>query len=118
MRNTINWFEIPVADMARATKFYETVMATTLSVDSDGMAIFPSTGATGCLVKRPGSNASRDGVRIYLNAGNQLDTVIARIEQAGGAVVLPKTSLGPNGWMAVMRDTEGNEVGLHRELDA
>ena len=30
MKSVINWFEIPVADMDRATKFYESVMRVAL----------------------------------------------------------------------------------------
>ena len=30
MKSVINWFEIPVADMDRATKFYESVMQVAL----------------------------------------------------------------------------------------
>ena len=30
MKDAINWFELPVTDLARATKFYETVLATKL----------------------------------------------------------------------------------------
>lgn len=116
MRNTITWFEIPVADMARATKFYETVMATTLKVDADGMAVFPADGITGCLVKRDGSAPSRDGVRIYLDTGKALDAVVARVEKSGGKLVLPRTAIGPNGFIAVMADPDGNHVGLHQEL--
>jgi predicted enzyme related to lactoylglutathione lyase len=114
MSDSITWFEIPVTDMARARKFYEAVMATSLKVDAEGMAIFPSEGTTGCLATRPSSKPSRDGVRIYLNAGKELEAVISRVEKAGGKLVLPKTSIGPNGWIAVMADLDGNEVGLHQ----
>jgi uncharacterized protein len=114
MSDSITWFEIPVTDMARARKFYEAVMATSLKVDNDGMAIFPSEGATGCLVARKESKPSRDGVRIYLNAGRELDAIIGRVEKAGGKLVQPKTGIGPNGWIAVMADLDGNEVGLHQ----
>lgn len=30
-------------------------------------------------------------------------------------VVIPRTEIGPQGAMAVMLDTEGNQVGLHQE---
>lgn len=32
--NTISWFEIPVADFARAKTFYEAVLATTIQTAS------------------------------------------------------------------------------------
>ena len=32
---------------------------------------------------------------------------------AGGTLVMPKTSIGPNGFMAFFIDTEGNCVAMH-----
>lgn len=39
--------------------------------------------------------------------------LLACVEKAGGKVVMPKTSLGENGFMAIFKDTEGNRVALH-----
>ena len=39
--------------------------------------------------------------------------MLDRVEGAGGKVVMPKTSIGENGFMALFLDTEGNKVGLH-----
>ena len=42
------------------------------------------------------------------------ETVLARVEAAGGRIVAPKSALPPGmGFIAHLRDTEGNEVGLH-----
>lgn len=44
MKNLINWFEIPVTDMARAIAFYEQVMQISLrreTMDGGGLAVFP-----------------------------------------------------------------------------
>lgn len=114
MSNSINWFEIPVVDMARAQKFYESVLATPLKVHGN-MAIFPGDGAGGCLIKREGSVPSKEGARLYLNAAGHLDAIVERVEKAGGTLVMPKTDISPNGWMALLVDTEGNSVGLHQE---
>jgi predicted enzyme related to lactoylglutathione lyase len=35
------------------------------------------------------------------------------VVKAGGTVVMPKTSIGPNGFMAFFTDTEGNRVAMH-----
>jgi predicted enzyme related to lactoylglutathione lyase len=42
-----------------------------------------------------------------------LGTPLSRVEAAGGSVVMPKTSIGENGYMAIFLDTEGNRVALH-----
>ena len=36
-----------------------------------------------------------------------------QVEKAGGKMVMPKTDIGPPGFIAIMVDTEGNSVGLH-----
>ena len=41
-----------------------------------------------------------------------------RVVKGGGAVVLPKTDIGVHGFIATVRDTEGNVVGLHSERRA
>ena len=42
-----------------------------------------------------------------------LQAMLDRVEEAGGSIVLPKTSIGDNGWMAYIMDSEGNKIGLH-----
>ena len=117
---TINWFEIPVANLDRAQAFYEKVLGRTLkreAMGGDPMAIFPyqepATG--GCLVAGgPRAAAAGSGVRIYLDCMPSIDAALSRVTAAGGAIVTPKTVLPEGmGFFAVLRDTEGNEVGLH-----
>ncbi|MDN6885134.1 VOC family protein [Variovorax sp. CAN2819] len=120
MQNAITWFEIPVADIDRAQAFYETVLARKLRREDFGgetLAIFPhdKPGTGGAL--QAGANGSAragTGIRIYLDCGPGIDAVLARIEAAGGQIASPKAALPPGmGFIAHLRDTEGNEVGLH-----
>src|SRR4051812_13544383 len=118
MKNAINWFEIPVTNMDRAAKFYATVFEMKLKLEDFGgvpNAIFPreGEGACGSLVLNPRRKPSADGSLVYLNATGKLDDCIGRVEAAGGAVLLPKTPIGDPGFIALIRDTEGNCVGLH-----
>jgi len=120
MKNAINWFEIPVADIGRAQTFYETVFACKMrreNIGSGELAIFPyDEPATGGALQSGGnrSAAAGSGVQIYLDCSPSLDAVLARIEAAGGAIVSPKFALpGDMGVIAQMRDSEGNQVGLH-----
>jgi len=70
-------------------------------------------GVTGGIVEGPGFEPSDKGSLIYLNGGEDLSEPLSRVEEAGGKIVLPKTSIGPNGFMAHFIDTEGNKVALH-----
>lgn len=119
MQQAINWFEIPVADLDRAQRFYEAVLARSLRREQMGaetMAVFPyeepNTG--GCLLAATSGAPSGQGVRIYLDCLPGIDAALGRIEKAGGEIVVSKTALPPGmGYFAHMRDTEGNVVGLH-----
>jgi uncharacterized protein len=118
MASTVNWFEIPVSDMERATKFYGTIFETTLKADPGPsgyqMAMFPDQGgANGALLHGAGYTPSSSGSLVYLNGGDDLLHVLNRVEKAGGKVLQAKTSLGKNGFMAYFEDSEGNKVGLH-----
>lgn len=119
MHNAINWFEIPVADLARATRFYEQVMDCRLKPETMGdsvMALFPADdpGVGSCLVSHPMMQPAADGACVYLNAGQDLAPALARVESAGGSVLVPCTRISDEiGWFAVFVDSEGNRVGLH-----
>jgi uncharacterized protein len=117
--NAINWFEIPVADLNRAIKFYERVLTKPLRQESMGpvrMAVFSydQLGVGGALMQAPEMTPHRDGAIVYLNAAPSIDATLARIADAGGSVALPKTALPDGmGFFAHMIDTEGNRVGIH-----
>ncbi|MEZ1648527.1 VOC family protein, partial [Enterobacter hormaechei] len=66
MKSVINWFEIPVADMDRAIKFYEPVMQFALrreKMDCAELAVFPheDPGTGGALAKFDGVTPSLQG---------------------------------------------------------
>jgi predicted enzyme related to lactoylglutathione lyase len=70
-------------------------------------------GVGGGIVQGAGFEPSSTGALVYLNGGDDLSGALSRVEAAGGKIVLPKTSIGPNGFMAHFIDTEGNKVALH-----
>ncbi len=116
--NALNWFEIPVTDVERAKRFYESAFDIKMDLTEMlgmQMVIFPSqhpkTG--GALVKSAQHKPSTVGSVVYLNGNPNLQTVLDKIEEAGGRVIMPKTSLGESGNMALFLDAEGNLVGLH-----
>lgn len=120
MKNAINWFEIPVKDFDRAKAFY----ATLLGADVQEMphpslryGMLPcdmmNGGVGGGIVQGEGFEPSMTGALIYLNGGDDLAIPLSKVEAAGGKIILPKTSIGPNGFMAHFTDTEGNKIALH-----
>ena len=120
MKNVINWFEIPATKLDRAVKFYEAIFENTLKVeDMMGMkmAVFPheQDGASvgGALVQAENYEPSTTGTLPYLNGGDDLNTILSRVEKAGGKVIMPKMQIGENGYIALFIDSEGNKIGLH-----
>ncbi|MEO8112310.1 MAG: VOC family protein [Ginsengibacter sp.] len=122
--NSLNWFEIPAIDIARATKFYETIFDVEMTPMREMMGMkmtgFPmemgSGKASGGLAQSPQHKPAMDGSVIYLNANPGIQTVIDRVEKANGKVIMPKTQISPEiGYMAFIVDTEGNKVGLHAQ---
>ena len=121
--NALNWFDIPVVDLKRAKKFYETILEIEMETNDKGseMAFFPRKPNTimglsgilsGALVKTDTMKPGQDGPLIYLNASPSVQPVIDRVEKAGGRVLVPRTQI-PAGFMSIILDTEGNKVGLH-----
>ncbi|WP_282121794.1 VOC family protein [Algibacter mikhailovii] len=122
MKNAVNWFEIPVKNYERAKQFYSTVMA--LEIKDHHMpeqnikyGMFPydadNNGVGGGLIEGNGQNPTTDGPTIYLNAGDDLNLALNKVEISGGKIMMPKTDIGENGFMAQFRDTEGNRIALH-----
>jgi len=120
MQNAINWFEIPVADLPRATAFYAEVLRIELRTErfqDTPMAIFPYAAAEhavgGALVHDGRRRPSSTGAMVYLNAGTDIRGAVGRAARAGGVVTMPVTDIGAPGFIALIQDTEGNLVGLH-----
>lgn len=121
--NPIGWFEIYVEDMGRAAKFYEEVLQVKLENlpmpgDESGMQMrsFPggmeNPGATGALVKMEGVAPGGSGIMIYFVC-EDCAVEEGRVAAAGGAVIRTKMSIGEYGFCSMIKDSEGNVVGLH-----
>ena len=118
MSNAINWFELPARNFDRAVRFYSEVLNAELQ-PMDGpqmkMAFFPTKdqGVGGCVTYGNGNNPNTEGALVYLNGGADLGVPLSKVEAAGGKVLMPKTNIGENGFMAIFLDTEGNRVAFH-----
>jgi uncharacterized protein len=119
MRNTVVWFDIPVTDMDRAIRFYQTVTQSemkrlTLETGKE-TALFASKdeGVTGALFKSSNDKPSEFGSRVYLNAEPSIDDWIERVKSAGGCIAVEKTKIPGHGFFAYFIDSEGNRVGLN-----
>jgi len=117
-KDFVSWFEIPAYDILRASQFYNAIYNMEMETNYNGdyaMAFFPADkGIGGAIVTGPGCIPNDTGILIYLNAGSDLDSVLGRVELAGGRVIMPKTLISPTaGSFALFIDSEGNRLALH-----
>lgn len=117
--NIVGWFEIYVADMPRAKKFYESVFMTQFEkLENEEMEylMFPyeqgHEGAGGALVKMDGVPPGPGGTMVYLIC-DDCAVEESRVVPNGGEILRAKFPIGENGFISIVKDTEGNVIGLH-----
>jgi len=118
IKNFISWFEIPVIDFDQAVTFYSHIFSITMEKsisDTVSMAFFPvDQGVGGAVISGSGSVPSTSGPLLYLNGGSDLNTVLNKVEEAGGRIILPKTFINKDsGYFAIFIDSQGNKLALH-----
>ena len=119
MKNPVCYFEIPVEDLERAIAFYTAVFGYQLkpaTIDGNEMALFPASdetgGITGALARGESYLPGKQGSRIYFSV-TSIEETLQKVEQIGGRVLYPGTSLGALGSVAEFEDCEGNCIALH-----
>ena len=126
--NQVYTFDLPVDDMERAKKFYEKVFgweivpvlgsggnyhsAITVPSDEKGEPKVPG-GINGGFYQRGTHGLIGTFIEIKVPS---IDNHLRMIEKAGGTTVLPKGSISDLGFFAVVKDTEGNIVGLWEDV--
>ena len=119
MQNLINWFEIPATNFNRAVSFYKAILDLKIEeaeMFGSKMGFFPTDGTnvSGAIVQGEDYQPSTDGVVAYLNGGNDLQTVLDKVESNNGKVIVPKTQISPEmGYFGMFIDSEGNKMAVH-----
>jgi uncharacterized protein len=120
--NIVGWFEIPVTDMERAIRFYETILdikLTPTKILTYEMALFPEIegglGTPGALMMHESFIPSDKGVLIYITPpSGDLANELSKVEAAGGIILQQKELITQEiGYWGVFIDTEGNRIGIH-----
>ena len=119
MHSFISIFEIPAIDIPRAIQFYQNILGVEISeLEFPGMhmGLFPVEDqmVMGVIINDEENSPSSNGITIYLNAGDDLQVVLDKIESNGGTIKVPKTPhADESGFFAIFLDCEGNRLGLH-----
>lgn len=119
-QHAVSWIEIPVADFARARAFYSKIFDYEMpEMDMGeikmGFLLHDQNGGVGgAITHGDGAKPSKEGPRVYLNGGSDLNLVLNRVAAAGGKVIMEKTEIGSDfGFFATFEDSEGNYISLH-----
>jgi uncharacterized protein len=125
MADKVTWFEIPADDVSRANEFYSSVFGWS-TADMGGGSLSAVTtpsdenlnptelgGINGDISPR---SEEFDRPLIIINV-EDIDAKIEMVINAGGEIVKPRDEQPEMGivW-AIVRDTEGNKVGILQEL--
>lgn len=120
--NRLVWFDVPVADLERASTFYSAVLRIDVHrEESDGFAfavLAHEDGNGGCLVPNEKEISATAGILCYMNTDGRIRDAVAKVSEHGGEVVQPVHAIGPHGFRAIVHDSEGNRLALHSNTDA
>jgi predicted enzyme related to lactoylglutathione lyase len=114
-------FEIPADDPERAIRFYEKVFDWTIE-KWDGPIEYwlvmtgpdDEPGINGGLMQR---DDTVEGIENTIDV-KDLDASLADVKKNGGQVIRPPVAVPGVGWMAYIKDTEGNIFGLMESDDS
>ena len=113
MKHSITHLEIPVTKMARAKKFYGKLFAWKFeTIDKDYIVFRPAQGVGGALrtVKKVSTGES---MTPYFEVVS-LEKTLAVAKKLKAKVIVHYMDIGKYGFMAQIKDSEGNTIGLHQ----
>lgn len=114
-------FEIHADNPERAAKFYTDLFGWTITKWAGPMEYWVvvtgpdgEPGINGGLMKRQHPLGGNDGVIAYVCTIDvaDLEASMAKAQSLGAAIALPKMPISGLGWLAYMKDTEGNVFGM------
>ncbi len=120
--NRAVWFDIPVADLDRSIAFYQAVLGcgvTTESMEGFSFGVFEhDQGNGGCLVPMADQISRDGGILLYMNVHGRIRDAVEQAKAHGGEIIDDVHPIGPHGFRSILRDSEGNRIALHSEVDA
>lgn len=122
MKSYISMFEIPATDISRAINFYQALLDIKIEqMDVEGMKMgilpYEEQAVTAIIIQADGYKPSANGITIYLNAGENLQLLLDKVEKNGGQIIIPKTGhADESGYFALFLDSEGNKMALNSLL--
>jgi predicted enzyme related to lactoylglutathione lyase len=114
-RAEIRYLQIPAADARASASFYERALGWTIRKRSDGSTAFDDSAAEvsgeWVLDRQPTGDA---GVLVFVRV-DDVEAILEKIDEAGGAIIVPRTEQGEGIAYATFRDPAGNVLGIFQE---
>jgi len=117
---TIVHFDVPVNDLERAKKFYETLLGWKFT-SVPGMPMPYYLIETKDLKGKKsvgggmGPRGAPDQKIVNYWGVDSIEKYLPKVESMGGKIIMPKTAVPGWGYLAVCMDPEGNTFGLFEE---
>ncbi len=114
----ITHIDIPVSDLARGAEFYSGLFGWQIT-ESPGFEGYPMWQAPNKISGGGLAPRSEDfsQPRSYVEVDSIDDTITAAVA-AGGSVAMVKDAISDTSWWAVIRDPDGNAIGLYEGTTA
>ncbi|MDB5367223.1 MAG: glyoxalase/bleomycin resistance protein/dioxygenase [Rhodospirillales bacterium] len=114
------WFEIHADDPTRAIGFYEKLLGWEFTKYSEAPIPYwmiktgdpDARGIDGGLLPRQGGSGDKVIAFVCTAGVGDLDATVGKATELGGQIVLPRMPIPGIGYLAYIKDTEGNVLGL------
>ena len=120
--NPVGYFEIPVTDINRAKAFYSALLGVDfedIEIHGNKMALFPfdknKKHISGALAQGEIYKPSLTGSLIYFSV-DDIDDVLKKATFLKAEILFPKTVADNWGYVAEIKDSEGNRIALHQSF--
>ena len=112
MFNSVTHLEVPVTNVARAKRFYGSLFALKFITLETGYVIFkPAKGVGGAF--NPVKKIVRNDTFVPYFEVKSIARTLLIAKRLRAKILIPYTSIGEYGFMAQIKDSEGNTIGLH-----
>jgi predicted enzyme related to lactoylglutathione lyase len=108
--------EIPTTDMAASEEFYGSLFGWQFEPMMEGYHGFSTPDGVAGAFSSMLAVAAESGPVLYIYCAD-IDSMLPRVEAAGGSVLIGRTPIPYTGWFAWIKDCCGNSIGLFSAED-
>jgi predicted enzyme related to lactoylglutathione lyase len=106
--------EIPSTDLDKSKDFYHKVLGWDFKPFGNGYLLFNNHKGTMVGLRLVDEVTKGDSTVFHVNMP-EIDSILKRVKENGGAVKRTKTVIPAMGWYALFTDPDGNTMGLYQK---